>query len=159
MLMFRTSFYERPSKLNLNRAQSSKLKDINFVTWCSSLPAQNPVMKSTFPKTLTMCARLCPSSTRGFYDLLRGGAEGNSTTCRGFELSLGERHVSWHVCWHRHAGTARCHRFWSWWAHKSLWHVRIEVLEDQEKVLTVSKEMQTPVLLFCSQQKYFENKK
>ena len=155
MLMFRNSFYFA-SKLNLKRAQSPQLKDTNFVTWCSSLPAQNPVMKSTFPKTLTMCASLCPSSTRrGFYDWLRGGAEGNSTTCRGFELSLGERHV----CWHRHAGTARCHRFWSWWAHKSLWHVRNEVLEDQEKVLTVLKEMRTSVLLFCSHQKYFENKK
>ena len=53
-----------------------------------------------------MCASLCPSSTRrGFYDWLRGGAEGDSTTCRGFELSLGERHVSWHVCWHSGTGT------------------------------------------------------
>ena len=33
----------------------------------------------------------------------------------------------------------------------------IEVLEDKEKVLTVLKEMRTPVLLFCSHQKYFEN--
>ena len=142
--MFRTTFYERPSKLNLKRVQSPKLKDTNFVTWCSSLPAQNPLMKSTFLKTLAMCASLCPSSTRGFYDWLRGGAEGDSTTCRGFELSLGERHVSWHVCWHRHAGrrpdgTARCHRFWSWWAHKSLRHVRNEDLEGQEKGLRVER--------------------